>query len=70
MTLLRDSHVVRVIVCAASPAAEVEGALVEQLAVGGRQEVGAQDHKRICPHQKSVFHTPPLVIVEVALQCE
>ena len=38
-------HVVSVTVGASGPAAKVHGALEEELAVGGREEMGAEDHK-------------------------
>ena len=53
-----------------SPAAQVQGALIEDLTVAGRQQVGSQDHKGVGPHQKCVLHTPPLIIVQVTLGTE
>jgi hypothetical protein len=50
-----------------SPAAQVERTLVEDSAVAGWQEVGGEDDKGVGPHQESVLYTPPLVIVQVAL---
>ena len=60
-------HVVSVTVGASGPAAKVHGALEEELAVGGREEMGAEDHKRVGPHQERMLHTPPLVIVQSTL---
>ena len=46
------------------PAPEVQGTLVEQLAVAGREEVGGEEDKRVGPHQEGMLYTPPSVIVE------
>ena len=66
----RDRCVLRggiVCVGASGPAAQVGGALVEELAVAWRKEVGGEDDKGTGPHHKGVLHTPPLVVVEVPL---
>ena len=52
----------------ACPAAEVQCALVEGLAVAGGEEVRGQNDEGVGPHQERMLHTPPLVIVEVTLK--
>ncbi len=49
------------------PAAQVKRALVEDVAVAGREKVSSQDDKGVGPDQETMLHTPPLVIVKVAL---
>ena len=61
-------HVVSVTVSTPGPAAKVHGALEEELAVGGREEVGAEDDKGVSPHHEGMLHAPPLVIVQSTLE--
>ena len=49
------------------PAPEVQGTLVEQLAVAELEKVGGEEDKRVGPHQEGMFYTPPPVIVEMTL---
>ena len=55
------------------PAPEVQGTLVEQLAVAGWEEVGGEEDKRVGSHQEGMLYTPPPVIVEtlvcIAVEC-
>ena len=50
------------------PTAKVQGALIEDLTIAGRQEMRGEDDKRVGPDQEGVFHTPPLVIIEMTLK--
>ena len=50
MTVVLDLHIVCVTVLTSSPAAEVHGTLVEQLAIGGREEVGGEDDECVGPY--------------------
>ena len=58
----------RVIVVDPGPASQVQRALVEHMAIAGREQVRGKDHKGVGPDQEAVLHTPPLVIVKVALK--
>ena len=61
-------HIVSVAVGTPGPAAKVHGTLEEELAVGGREEVGAEDDKGVSPHHEGMLHAPPLVIVQSTLE--
>ena len=65
--MMVDSHAGCVVMGTACPAPQVQGALVESLAVAGREEVGGEQDEGVGPHQEGVFHTPPPVVVGVAL---
>ena len=62
-----SSHASILIMDAPCPAPEVQGTLVEQLAVAGWEEVGREEDKRVGPHQEGMLYTPPPVIVEMTL---
>lgn len=42
---------------------------MEDLTVARWEEVRGEDDKGVGPHEDGMFHTPPLVIVEVVLFC-
>ena len=50
------------------PAAQMERALVQHLTVVRREEVRGEEDEGVGPHQESMLSTPPLVVVEMALE--